>query len=103
MPAPAAPARSRSMLDIDDEASPRVSTMTRSGGAPSRIARSSSTLIGIAPARNSRPKCFLNASSSETISPTSCAMAAYFCFFESSAWYFASASLALAAASSMVF
>ena len=32
MPAPAAPARSRSMLDIADDASPRVSTMTRSGG-----------------------------------------------------------------------
>ena len=48
MPAPAAPARSRSMLDIDEDASPRVSTMTRSGGVDSRAARSSITLTGIA-------------------------------------------------------
>ena len=71
-----APARSRSMLDIaDDGVAARVDddeVRRRRRRAP---ARSSMTLTGIAPARSSRPMCFLNASSSVTMSPTSCAMA----------------------------
>src|SRR5258708_18196737 len=74
MPAPGTPARSRSMFDIADDASPRVSTMIKSGCAPSRIALASITLTGIEPARSSRPTCFRNASSSERMRPTSCAM-----------------------------
>ena len=51
-----------------------MSTMTRSGAAPSRATRSSMTLTGIAPERSSRPICFVKASSPLTINPTSCAM-----------------------------
>ncbi len=72
--APDALARRRSMVPMASDASPRTSTMTRSGCAPSRPARSSMTLTGMALARSKRPTCFLNASSSETMRPTSWAM-----------------------------
>src|SRR5260370_36948818 len=62
------------MFDIAVGASARVSTMIKSGWAPARIALASITLTGIEPARSSRPKCFRNASSSERMRPTSCAM-----------------------------
>jgi hypothetical protein len=52
MPTPGADARSRSMVDIADDMSPRASTMARSGCAPSRA---SVTLTGIAPDRSRCP------------------------------------------------
>ncbi len=77
MPAPGDAARRRSIPAIADSASPRMSTMTTSGVSVSRA--ESMTLTGTAPARSSFPICFLNPSSSLTMSPTSCAMD--YCFF----------------------
>jgi len=74
IPAFGAAARMRSIVDMAEDGSPRVSTMTRSSAALSRASRSSMMLTGIAPERRSRPICVVKASSPLTINPTSCAM-----------------------------
>ena len=58
MPAPGDAARSRSMPAIADDASPRMSTITTSGGVPSRGTRSSITLTGTGPGAQQAPDLF---------------------------------------------